>query len=305
MTHGMNVWFWYLSLELIWGMKYILKWDLNSEPPLVETHSHNAKWFDDCLNVIPVYQTGAACFCSFLPWLGYQEWEQRQLRQHRERQHRETIWGEVYPGVNLRSVKMTENIALNIAKITHSCWMARRRKCWESWGNLWYSSWPWPDPELDGNFCVAWKTLGTNQPRPPLTEEIPWVRCNFGIFQGGDIPEIFQWRRPWALSIDIALSASESTRWWVEKSKLLQKEPLGSFQLDIGKHFNVFEFSCFEQSAQNIPVDGKGDTLVSISVKCCWHWSLDEKTFCEFHGIKFLKSSRFWFHLRNVRDEVK
>ena len=192
--------------------------------------------------------------------------------------------------------------------------MARRRKCWESWGNLWYSSWPWPDPELDGNFCVAWKTLGTNQPRPPLTEEIPWVRCNFGIFQGGDIPEIFQGgdipeifqrRRPWALSIDIALSASESTRWWVEKSKLLQKEPLGSFQLDIGKHFNVFEFSCFEQSAQNIPVDGKGDTLVSISVKCCWHWSLDEKTFCEFHGIKFLKSSRFWFHLRNVRDEVK
>ena len=83
-----------LITELGANLRYEIYFEMRSElrPTPVETHSHNAKWFDDCLNVIPVYQTGAACFCSFLPWLGYQEWEQRQLRQHRKRQHRETSW---------------------------------------------------------------------------------------------------------------------------------------------------------------------------------------------------------------------
>ena len=237
MTHGMNVWFWYLSLELIWDMNYILKWDLNSEPPLVETHSPNAKWFDDCLNVIRLYQTlEQPAFAAFSLVSDIRSGNRDNCDNTERSTGREIIWCEVYPGVNLRSVKMTENIALNIAKITHSCWMARRRKCWESWGNLWYSSWPWPDPELDGNFCVAWKTLGTNQPRPPLTEEIPWVRCNFGIFQGGDIPEIFQWRRPWALFnwyrfVSIRVNA------WVEKKQTGTKRT--PWQFSIG-HWKTF-----------------------------------------------------------------
>ena len=232
-----------LISELGDNLRYEIYFEMRSElrtPPCWNAFSQCKMvwWLFERNSTLP--NSGAACFCSFLPCLGYQEWEQKQQREtNTERPAgREIFWGEVYPGVNLRSVKMTENIALNIAKITHSYW-------WPGGGNVGKAEAIFDTQVGLGqiqswNFCVAWKTLGTNQPRPPLTEEIPWVRCNFGIFQGGDIPEIFQWRRPWALSIDIALSAPESTRWWVEKSKLLQKELLGSFQLDIGKHFNVF-----------------------------------------------------------------
>ena len=156
-------------------------------------------WLFERNSTLP--NSGAACFCSFLPCLGYQEWEQRQLRQHTERPTgREIFWGEVYPGVNLRSVKMTENIALNIAIITHSCWMARRRKCWESWGNLWYSSWPWPDPELEFLRCV--KNIGNQS-----AAASPDRRNPLGSLQLWNIP------RRW-YSRDIPMEATLSAFNW-------------------------------------------------------------------------------------------
>ena len=179
--------------------------------------------------------------------------------------------------------------------------MASRRKCWESWGNLWYSSWPWPDPELEFLRCV--KNIGNQS-----AAASPDRRNPLGSLQLWNIP------RRW-YSRDIPMEATLSAFNWYrfvstrvnavvsgKKQICYKKNPLAVFNWTLE---NILMFSCIEQSAQNIPVDGKGDTLVSISVKCCWHWSLNEKTFCEFHGIQFLKSSTLRFHLRNVRDEVK
>ena len=142
----------------------------------------------------------------------------------------------------------------------------------------------------------------------PISRGLPWQKKSLGfvatlkyskevIFQrysnGGDL-ERFQ-------LISLCQLQSQRGGEW-KKANCYKKNPLAVFNWTLE---NILMFSCIEQSAQNIPVDGKGDTLVSISVKCCWHWSLDEKTFCEFHGIQFLKSSTLRFHLRNVRDEVK
>ena len=48
-----------LISELGANLRYEIYFEMRSElrPTLVETHSHNAKWFDDCLNVIRLYQT--------------------------------------------------------------------------------------------------------------------------------------------------------------------------------------------------------------------------------------------------------
>ena len=125
-----------LISELGANLRYEIYFEMRSElrTPLVETHSPNAKWFDDCLNVIRLYQTlEQPAFAAFSLdsdiRSGNRDNCDNTERDSTERPAgREIFWGEVYPGVNLRSVKMTENIA----KITHSCWMARRRKCWES-----------------------------------------------------------------------------------------------------------------------------------------------------------------------------
>ena len=48
-----------LISELGANLRYEIYFEMRSElrPTLVETHSPNAKWFDDCLNVIRLYQT--------------------------------------------------------------------------------------------------------------------------------------------------------------------------------------------------------------------------------------------------------
>ena len=84
-----------LISELGANLRYAIYFEMRSElrtPPCWNAFSQCKMvwWLFERNSSLP--NSGAACFCSFLPCLGYQEWEQRQLRQHRERQHRETSW---------------------------------------------------------------------------------------------------------------------------------------------------------------------------------------------------------------------
>ena len=84
-----------LITELGANLRYAIYFEMRSElrtPPCWNAFSQCKMvwWLFERNSSLP--NSGAACFCSFLPCLGYQEWEQRQLRQHRERQHRETSW---------------------------------------------------------------------------------------------------------------------------------------------------------------------------------------------------------------------
>ena len=84
-----------LISELGDNLRYEIYFEMRSElrtPPCWNAFSQCKMvwWLFERNSTLP--NSGAACFCSFLPCLGYQEWEQRQLRQHRKRQHGETSW---------------------------------------------------------------------------------------------------------------------------------------------------------------------------------------------------------------------
>ena len=126
--------------------------------------------------------------------------------------------------------------------------MARRRKCWESWGNLWYSSWPWPDPELEFLRCV--KNIGNQS-----AAASPDRRNPLGSLQLWNIPRRWYSRDiPMEATLSafqlISLCQHQSQRGgeW-KKANCYKKNPLAVFNWTLE---NILMFLSFH-ALNNLP----------------------------------------------------